>query len=217
LEANYFPLNDPEPNFREERIVAAEVRSETLAGKGRSALRRRAYVRRQAAEAAGREGAAAKTLAQKLVAQKHLLSQLHESSSTTAAAAAAVAASGSMASETYAWRRIHGASENYARANEAVLEDALELLSHEVDQAEAQLKEATQERLMHLEEEKALTLLLEGLGIAVGENDADDVGMRHWIEKEWGGRGDNVVGRELLQAGEGRDDHDWTKFLGLKV
>jgi len=212
LEANYFPLNDPEPNFREERIVAAEVRSETVAGQGRSALRRRAYVRRQAAEAAGREGAAAKTLAQKLVAQKHLLSQLHESSSTTAAAAAAVAASGSMASETYA-----RASENYARASEAVLDDALELLSHEVDQAEAQLKEATQERLMHLEEEKALTLLLEGLGIAVGENDADDVGMRHWVEKEWGGRGDNVVGRELLQAGEGRDDHDWTKFLGLKV
>jgi hypothetical protein len=207
LEANYFPLNDPEPNFREERFVAAEVRSETLAGHGRSALRRRAYVRRQAAKAAGKEGAAAKILAQKLVAQKHILSQLHESSS-----AAAAAASGSMASETYA-----RASENYARASEAVLDDALELLSYEVGQAEAQLKEATQERLMHLEEENALTLMLEGIGITVGENDADDVGMRHWIEKEGGGRGDNVVGRELLQAGEGGDDHDWRKFLGLKV
>ncbi|MFN9899073.1 MAG: hypothetical protein ACK55Z_09835 [bacterium] len=38
----------------------------------------------------------------------------------------------------------------------------------QVDQAEAQLKTATHERLMHLEEEKALTLLLEGLGIALG-------------------------------------------------
>ena len=65
--------------------------------------------------------------AQKLVAQKHLLSQLHESSSSSTANAAA--ASESMASETYALR---SASENYARAAEAALDDALVLLGHEV-------------------------------------------------------------------------------------
>lgn len=117
-----------------------------------------------------------------------------------------------MASETYA-----RASENYARATEAALDDALVLLSHEVDQAEAELKQATQERLKHLEEEKALTLLLEGLGITLSDNEADDARMRHWIEEEGWGRGSHVVGRELLQAGDGRDDHDWSKFLGLKV
>ena len=45
LEANYFPLNDPEPNFREERLVAAEVRVETLAGQGRNAMRRSLLLR----------------------------------------------------------------------------------------------------------------------------------------------------------------------------
>jgi hypothetical protein len=52
--------------------------------------------------------------------------------------------------------------------------------------------------------------------ISLGDNEADDGGMRHLIEEEGGALDDNVLGRELLQAGGGAED-DWRKFLGLKV
>ena len=145
LEKNYFAMAEPNRDFREERVVLAEVRDETLQQTSAAQRRRRAYVRRQAAAEAGAERAAAAALAHALVQHKRLLTDAQSVLDRSPDEALSAA---------------------HADAREVELQ-AVEL---QIERLEAELADSKRRRMDHLDEELVLTRALSDVGVALDDD-----------------------------------------------
>ena len=145
LEKNYFAMAEPNRDFREERVVLAEVRVETLQQTTAAQRRRRAYVRRQAAAQAAAERAAAAALAHALVQHKRLLTDAQSVLDLSP-------------------------DEALSPAHVDAREGELRAVELQIERLEAELADSKRRRMEHLDEELVLTRALSDVGVALDDD-----------------------------------------------
>ncbi|MGB1593765.1 MAG: hypothetical protein ACPIOQ_13510, partial [Promethearchaeia archaeon] len=145
LEKNYFAMTEPNRDFREERVVLAEVRVETLQQTSAAQRRRRAYVRRQAAAEAAAERAAAAALAHALVQHKRLLTDAQSVLDLSP-------------------------DEALSPAHVDAREGELRAVELQIERLEAELADSKRRRMEHLDEELVLTRALSDVGVALDDD-----------------------------------------------
>ena len=145
LEKNYFAMAEPNRDFREERVVLAEVRVETLQQTSAAQRRRRAYVRRQAAAEAAAERAAAAALAHALVQHKRLLTDAQSVLDLSP-------------------------DEALSPAHVDAREGELRAVELQIERLEAELADSKRRRMEHLDEELVLTRALSDVGVALDDD-----------------------------------------------